>query len=91
MIQVNNPAQVYLHDEKSVTLDGNDNDRIYIHPWLSGVNGRDESEVCIAIGDQELLSRSGSMIDGSVRVITIVDREDFVEAILAVFPELARA
>lgn len=91
MIQINDPAYWNLYNEKSVTLDGYDGSRIYIHPWLSGINRRPSSEVCITAGDDDCVRRDGSTTGDEGWGIAIVNRSEFVEAILAVFPELVRA
>lgn len=94
MIRVHDPAMSHLPNEKQVVLgDGNKNGtRIVIHPWT-----RSNPRVYIALGalkkngKPKLVSkRNGGDEDGNRYEVSIFDRADFVEAILAVFPELQR-
>lgn len=89
MFQVNNPAYENLPNEKSVTVDS-DGDRVHIHPWLSGINDRADSSVAVSLGEADSLSLDGTVV-GDDWAIAIVNRSEFVEAVLAVFPELVRA
>ena len=92
-IIVNDPAMSHLLDEKSVTV-GDSGGRVHIHPWNVGdilpFGVRENAQVYISIGD---LTKSGDVKKGkhSKYRADIIDRADFVEAILAVFPELVRA
>lgn len=86
-VQVNDPVSAYFPDEKSVSVRADHRENtLHIHPWSEGTSHFD-SEVYVAVG---LLKKNGDAKGGKYENI-IVDREDFVEAILAVFPELARA
>lgn len=91
MIQINNPAHENPYSEKSATVDDNDGNRVYIHPWLSGTNDRPRSEVCIIVGDGDYMGRDGSTTGEEGWEIAIVPRSEFIEAVLALFPELVRA
>lgn len=98
-IRVNDPARDHLPDEVSVVIsDGAEGlkdptSRIVIHPWSKGdpPYGRNSSSVCVTLG---YLRKDGSPKKDDVEnpyEIGIFDREDFVEGLLAVFPELRRA
>lgn len=88
-IKVNDPAHPHLPDEKSVTVGGDYGDRVYLHPWAAGIDGRVADEVMVTVGqlDEEGFPNGDNDDWGA----SLVDREDFVEAVLAVFPELVRA
>lgn len=67
---------------------------IHIHPWSAGpgIDGRNDSAVYVAVGR---LKKSGAEKydeddDRYDYINAIFDRDDFVESILAVFPELKR-
>ena len=93
-IRVNDPAMPHLPGEVSVTL-GDKYERINIHPWDRGA---DNVLVYVAVGD---LKKSGFPVyrkknkdnghDGEDYRSAVFPREDFIEALLAVFPELRRA
>lgn len=77
--------------EKSVVVSADKNDRIIVHPW-DRFGWESPREVFIAVG---ALTKTGDEKyeaddprHGYQNVI--VDRDDFVEAMLEVFPELER-
>lgn len=91
-------VQELFNGEQQVTISsggGKDVEAsIRIHPWQAGWN-RSRSEVYVAVG---YFNKKGNWLrvkksDHPYEWMqnAIFDREDFVEAILAVFPELQRA
>lgn len=95
-ITVNENLSVLFPTEKSVTIrqsvQPKHNSAVHFHPWSEGVDGRAESEVYIAVGrlkkDGNGRYRKKDKYDPFHNAI--VNRDDFVEAVLAVFPELVR-
>lgn len=71
-------------------IDGGDElIRLAIHPWERKYQEQTSREVSITLGS---LGEDGAGLDDSDDWnIGIFDRDDFVEAILAVLPELKRA
>lgn len=69
--------------KRIVVEDSYKDTRIVIHPW-----NRQNPEVYIAVGD---LKKDGHPKKSEQYECVIINREDFVEGILAVFPELKRA
>lgn len=76
--------------------DGGNIQKIRIHPWERkrryDNSGTPDREVFLSIGwydnnDEVIEEEDGSEIMENI----IVDRDDFIEGILAVFPELRRA
>lgn len=72
--------------EKEFVLGSKDWGRVDIHVWdRRGEGGR--REVAITVGD---LKKTGALREAGEYGITIVDRDEFVNGLLAVFPELIR-
>lgn len=61
---------------------------IVIHPWNRRTHGWDSADVFVELGD---IKKNGSRRKNGDTAVEIFNREDFVEALLAVFPELKRA
>lgn len=81
-------SEVILDDEYG-EMEDSSRQRIRIHPWKQGVADRSASEVFVQVG---LLERNGApTYETQDYENAIFDREEFVSAILAVFPELRRA
>lgn len=74
-------------DEQQVVLHQPGERSIHIHPWSAGpgIDGRPDSAVYVAVGR---MKKSGE--EKYDYINAIFDRDDFVESILAVFPELKR-
>lgn len=86
-------------DEKSVQVldSGNEDDNgftngLNIHPWHRGLNsGYEDHSVYVSVGwfkGSEIAEDDKGLQEYQN---VIVNRDDFVEAVLAVFPELKRA
>ena len=97
MIRVIDPVYGFLPDEKQVVIGedvGGNWNRLAIHPWV-----RSSPKVYIALGALKkngvpksgISKGAGGDEEGQRYDAIIVNREDFVEAIIAVFPELKRA
>ena len=76
-----------MSDERGFVIEGDDEDyRIFIHPWI-----RNRPEVFVSVGD---MKRDGEprlqYEDDNYYECAIVDRAEFVEGLLSVFPELMR-
>lgn len=94
-ITVNAPASAILTDEKNVVIsDGDKSDprSIVIHPW-DRAEYTTPREVYIGVGNMTDDGEAVLTEDGDSERLEniIVNRDDFVEALLAVFPELTRA
>lgn len=96
-IRVNDPAMAHLPDEVSVVIsDGTEGledptSRIVIHPWAKGRWAYSRNRrVSVTLG---YLRKDGSPkkdeADNPYEIGSF-DREEFVEGLLAVFPELRR-
>lgn len=85
---------VYGSNESQVVIGDGDKDgrRIVIHPWRKGVSDRNSSSVFVAAGTLTKKGFEKQNKDGEEDYTNaIFDRDDFVEGLLAVFPELTRA
>ena len=97
-IRVNDPAYSHLPDEVAVVIsDGSEGltdptSRIVIHPWVGGEwpQNRIRSEVSVTLGYLRKDGRAKKDEEKNPYEIGIFDRADFVEGLLAVFPELRR-
>lgn len=88
-VTVLDPAMPQLPDEKAVIVNDEDGREVYLHPWDRPGNFQPR-EVYIAVGQTgAALDDERDRTDEFESVI--VNREDFIEAVLAVFPELRRA
>lgn len=74
--------------EKEFVL-GEKGRRVVIHPWSPARGLRNDSSVAVTVGDLD--KRGKPEGDTDYYDIAIVPRDEFVEGLLAVFPELRRA
>ena len=72
--------------EKQVRIWVQEGDDLVIHPWSATANNRHDSSVYVEVNVRDENSPEHDLMTNG-----IYDREEFVEAILAVFPELQRA
>lgn len=76
----------YVVGETRVTVDTDGGD-VAIHPWRRVWEGETHADVYVEVN---VLGDDGN-VDDDLMANVIVDREEFVTAILAAFPELVRA
>lgn len=88
-IVITDPAAPHLPDEKQVSIRDEDGYGVIIHPWDRPGNV-DSRQVAIVAGSIDGFE-DDTKDHTDVFNISIVNREDFVEALLAVLPELKRA
>jgi hypothetical protein len=88
-LQINDPAYPHLPDEKSFTVRDPEGGGVSVQPWLEG-DHRNASEVSVVVGNIDGFEDDEDDHSDEFS-ISIVDRAEFVEGILAVFPELKRA
>lgn len=84
-------SEFWITDERD--RQAGEYDAVKIHPWSRYVGTEDEDRsVYISVGEYD---RRGETVDSASGDVSerniIVDREDFVFALLMVFPELKRA
>lgn len=90
-IEVFDPAMPHLTDEKSVTIWLTETTGIHIHPWDRSDNDHPR-EVAVVVGRvDEFIPEPRNEDTSGEFGMEIVDRDDFIEAVLAVFPELRRS
>lgn len=86
-IQIHDPAMPHLTDEKAFSIRDKEGDGVLIHPWIRDEDGG-QPEVSIVAGS--ITGYEDDTEDHSDEFgITIVNRADFVEGLLVVFPELS--